>query len=58
MKKEKGKRRTVWLSNELDQNAEAVRKSLGLSISGFYKFAILEIIKQYQTIQLQTEPQK
>jgi hypothetical protein len=51
MQHEKGKRRTVWLSDKLDQKAEEVRKILGLSHSGFYRFAIIEIIKQYQTKQ-------
>ena len=35
MKKSKGKRRTVWLPNELDQKAEQVRTTLGLGLSGF-----------------------
>jgi hypothetical protein len=51
MKKSKGKRRTVWLPNELDQKAEQVRTSLGLGLSGFYRFAIIELIKQFQTKQ-------
>jgi len=49
LKEEKGKRRTVWLPSKLDRKAENVRKALGLSNSGFYRFAIVEIIKQYQT---------
>jgi hypothetical protein len=49
--RENGRRRTVWLPNKLDKKAEDVRKLLGLSKSGFYKFAIVEIIKQYQTKQ-------
>ena len=51
MEKQKGKRRTVWLPNELDQKAEQVRTSLGLGLSGFYRFAIIELIKQFQTKQ-------
>jgi hypothetical protein len=51
MNEEKGKRRTVWLPDKLDRKAERVRKSLGLSNSGFYRFAIIEIIKQFQTKQ-------
>ena len=51
MKEESGKRRTVWLPSELDKKAEEVRKALGLSKSGFYKFAIVEIVKQFQTKQ-------
>lgn len=49
--KEKGIRRTVWLPDKLDKKAEEVRKILGLSNSAFYRFAIVEIIKQYQTKQ-------
>jgi hypothetical protein len=43
----KGKRRTVWLSNELEEKAEEVRKSLGLGRSGFYRFAIVEVVKEF-----------
>lgn len=49
MNEEKGKRRTVWLPDKLDRKAERVRKSLGLSNSGFYRFAIIEVVKQFQT---------
>jgi hypothetical protein len=48
LKEEKGKRRTVWLPNSLDRKAEKVRKTLGLSNSGFYRFAIIEVITQFQ----------
>ena len=44
---QKGKRRTVWLPNELDQKAEDVRKSLGLGLSAFYRFAIIEVVKDF-----------
>ncbi len=47
--KECGKRRTVWLPTKLEKKVEEVRKALGLSKSGFYRFAIVEILKQYQT---------
>jgi hypothetical protein len=49
---EKGKRQTVWLPDKLNEKAEEVRQTLGLSKSGFYRFAIVEIIKQYQIKQL------
>lgn len=52
MKGEKGKRRTVWLPCKLDKKSEEVRKSLGLGLSAFYRFSIVEIVKQYQTNQL------
>ena len=43
----KGKRRVIWMPNELYAKAEEARKQLGLSKSGFYRFAIVEIIKQF-----------
>lgn len=49
MKNEKGKRRTVWLPDELDVKAEETRKLLGLGRSGFYRYAIVEVIKQLVT---------
>jgi metal-responsive CopG/Arc/MetJ family transcriptional regulator len=47
MTKENGKRRTVWLPKELDQKVEEIRKQLGLGRSPFYRFAIIEIVKQF-----------
>lgn len=46
--KEKGKRRTVWLPTLLDQKAELTRKRLGLGLSGFYRYAIIEIVKEME----------
>jgi len=43
----KGQRRTVWLPAELDIKAEETRKKLGLGRSGFYRFAVVEVIKQF-----------
>jgi len=51
LNKVKGKRRTVWLPTKLDKKAEEVRKNLGLGLSAFYRFSIIEIVKQYQTKQ-------
>jgi hypothetical protein len=51
LNKEKGKRRTVWLPTKLEKKVEEVRKTLGLTKSAFYRFAIVEIVKQYQTKQ-------
>jgi ACT domain-containing protein len=45
MKKEAGIRRTVWLPKDLDMKAEEIRKKLGLGRSGFYRFAIVELLK-------------
>jgi len=44
---EKGIRRTVWLSTELDEKAESIRKKLGLGRSGFYRYAVVEVVKQF-----------
>ena len=44
----KGKRRTVWLPYSLDQKAELTRKRLGLGLSAFYRFAIIEVVKQFE----------
>jgi hypothetical protein len=46
--KPKGKRRTVWLPTLLDQKAEETRAKLGLGLSGFYRFAIIETIKDIE----------
>jgi len=51
MKKSIGTRRTVWLPTKLEKNVEKVRKELGLGKSAFYRFAIVEMVKQYQTNQ-------
>ena len=51
MRKNTGARRTVWLPKELESKVEIVRKELGLGKSAFYRFAIVEIVKQYQTKQ-------
>ena len=55
MEKESGIRRTVWLPKELDEKAEAVRKQLGLGRSGFYRFAIVELLKEMLKNQPQTQ---
>jgi hypothetical protein len=48
--KEAGKRRTVWLPNNLDEKAEHVRKELGLGYSGFYRYAVVEVIKEFAKV--------
>jgi hypothetical protein len=37
------------MPDQLDEKAEEIRKTLGLGLSAFYRFAVLEMIKQYQT---------
>ena len=51
---EKGVRRSFWLPKELDDKAEEARKRLGLRRSGFYRFAIVELLKSL----LQNEKEK
>ena len=46
-KNKKGVRRTIWLPNHLDEKSEKIRKILGLGYSGFYRYAIVEVIKQF-----------
>jgi ACT domain-containing protein len=55
MEKESGIRRTVWLPKDLDEKAEALRKQLGLGRSGFYRFAIVELLKEMLKNQPQTK---
>ena len=50
-----GVRRTVWLPKDLDEKAEALRKDLGLGRSGFYRFAIVELLKEMLKNQPQTQ---
>jgi len=45
LEEESGIRRTVWLTKDLDMKAEEIRKKLGLGRSGFYRFAIVELLK-------------
>jgi hypothetical protein len=47
--REKGKRRTVWLPTKLDRKAEEARAKLGLGLSAFYRFAIIETIKDMES---------
>jgi hypothetical protein len=47
LKEPKGIRRSFWLPKEVDTKAEEVRKTLGLRTSAFYRFAIIELIKQF-----------
>ncbi|MCD6263954.1 hypothetical protein J7L60_06075 [Candidatus Bathyarchaeota archaeon] len=42
---EKGIRRTFWLPNDLDKIVEDARIRLGMSRSGFYRYAIIRILE-------------
>jgi hypothetical protein len=52
-KEESGVRRTLWLSKELDRKVEEARKILGLGRSGFYRFAVVELLKSLITAKQQ-----
>lgn len=56
--KQKGVRRTVWLPYKLDKKAEEARKNLGLGMSAFYRFAIVEVVKQFQTQQFKRKEKR
>jgi hypothetical protein len=43
---ENGIRRTVWLSRDLDAKVEQARQKLGLGRSGFYRYAVVEVVKE------------
>lgn len=58
MKEESGYRRTFWLSKELDSKVEEARKVLGLSRSGFYRFAVVETLKSLLTATKQQHQEK
>jgi len=54
-KEESGFRRTFWLSKELDMKVEEARKTLGLGRSGFYRFAVVELLKSLITAKHSSE---
>jgi hypothetical protein len=43
---ETGVRRLVWLSTELDTTVENVRTKLGMSKSGFYRYAVIHLLQE------------
>lgn len=45
-----GIRRVVWMPYELDNLAEETRKKLGLSRSGFYKYAVTSLLQQLSVL--------
>lgn len=45
-----GIRRVVWMPLELDSLAEETRKKLGLSRSGFYKYAVTQLLQQLSVL--------
>jgi len=49
-----GIRRTVWLPTPLDGKSRESTQQLGLGRSAFYRFAVVEVVKQFA--QTATEP--
>ena len=48
--KETGKRQLVWLPNDLFELTELVRKKWGLSRSGFYRYAITQLLQELSVL--------
>ena len=53
--KEQGTRRTMWISADLDAIVEEARKKLGLSKSGFYRYAILRLLQELNVLTTRVE---
>ena len=47
---EKGERRTFWLRNDLDVLVEETRKKLGMSKSGFYRYAVIRLLEEMSVL--------
>jgi len=50
VQEEHGTRRTMWVSTDLDEIVEEVRKKLGLSKSGFYRYAIIRLLEELNVL--------
>ena len=46
MAKERGARRTIWVPENLDKIIEQARGKLGMSRSGFYKYATIRLLQE------------
>ena len=47
---ETGKRQLVWLPNDLFELTEVVRKKFGMSRSGFYRYAITQLLQDLSVL--------
>lgn len=45
-----GRRRVVWMPHELDDLAERTRKRLGLTRSGFFRYAVTQLLQQLSVL--------
>jgi len=47
---EKGQRRTFWIPNGLDAIIEEVRQRVGMSKSGFYRYAVVRLLEEMSVL--------
>ena len=47
---EKGERRTFWLQNNLDALVEETREKLGMTKSGFYRYAVIRLLQEMSVL--------
>ena len=47
---EKGERRTFWMQNNLDALVEETRTKLGMSKSGFYRYAVIRLLQEMSVL--------
>lgn len=50
MIKTKGKRRTFWVSTDMDQLIEETRKKLSMSRSNFYRYAVTRLLQELSVL--------
>ncbi|MEM2386122.1 MAG: hypothetical protein QXO67_03975 [Candidatus Bathyarchaeia archaeon] len=50
MEVKNGVRRVVWMPYELDDLAERTRKRLGLTRSGFFRYAVTQLLQQLSVL--------
>jgi metal-responsive CopG/Arc/MetJ family transcriptional regulator len=58
MKSEKGIRRVVWLSKELDARIEELRQKIGYSRSGIYRYILTRYLEKIGLWQSVTKGEK
>jgi hypothetical protein len=46
----KGKRRTFWVSTDMDQLIEETRKKLRMSRSNFYRYAAVRLLQELSVL--------
>ena len=48
----------MWLPNDLDEIVEKVRKNLGMSKSGFYRYAVLRLLEGMSVLSTKAKEEK